>query len=726
MAGKIEVAKAYVTIVPSLEGSQATITKELTGITSTASEKAGDEGGSKFGEKFGARLKKAAAAVGAATVATTAAAVKGISTLTTQAVKNFGDYEQLVGGVEKLFGSSADAVIANADAAFKTAGLSANEYMETVTGFSAALINSLGGDTEAAAALADTALQDMADNANVFGTSMDSVMATYSSLSKGQFQTLDNLKLGFAGTKTGAEEMVAAAEKLDPTFKAQRDSTGKLTLAYGDLVKAIHIVQTDMNITGTTSKEAASTIQGSLGMLSASWTNLLTGLGDESADLGTLFDNVIDSALTVVDNIQPIATRAVQGIATLIQKIAPVVANNLPQIVNTLMPALTSAVISLISSLSSVLPTLLKTVSDLIIRVLPVFMQMLPTILSSLFDMITALATWLAEGDNVNQIIQGILDLVTLLANQLDVILPVLFPALIKIIGAVATELSSPENIKTVLTAVVLVIKAIVDGIIAAAPDFVMAILSIGQQIYNTISQFLNWMADLITPGLEFFINKFRSWGETVKNWVLTLITNVKTSFSTWLTNIKTAFSDGFEAIKTKISDIINGIKGFVTDAINTIAGLPDKALSIGKDLISGLWNGISDKTQWVLDQIAGLGTKITNKVKKVFGVASPSRRFMEIGQYLAEGLGIGYESGMEDVQSDMLKSADGLTASMTGEITAVGTSNASTFASGNTINAGGNTINVYAAEGQDVNQLAEIISEKLDEMTRRKGAVYA
>ena len=168
MAGKIEVAKAYVTIVPSLEGSQATITKELTGITSQASEKAGDEGGSKFGEKFGAGLKKAAAAVDAVTVATTAAAVKGISTLTTQAVKNFGDYEQLVGGVEKLFGSSADAVIANADAAFKTAGLSANEYMETVTGFSGALLRSLGNDTQAAAEMANMAISDMSDIANTY------------------------------------------------------------------------------------------------------------------------------------------------------------------------------------------------------------------------------------------------------------------------------------------------------------------------------------------------------------------------------------------------------------------------------------------------------------------------------------------------------------------------------------------------------------------------------
>lgn len=726
MAGKIEVAKAYVTIVPSLEGSQATITKELTGITSTASEKAGDEGGSKFGEKFGGALKKAAVAVGAATAAVTTKAVKGLASITTEAVKDFGEYEQLVGGVKKLFGSSADTVIANADAAFKTAGKSANDYMETVTGFSAALINSLGGDTEAAADMADMALRDMADNANVFGTDMEAVTAVYGSLSRGMYTTLDNLKLGFAGTKAGATQMVEAAEKIDPTFKAQRDSTGKLTLAYSDLVKAIHIVQDDMKITGTTSNEAATTIQGSLGMLSASWTNLLTGLGDESADLGTLFDNVIDSALTVVSNIEPVVERAIQGFATLLQKAGPILANLLPSIVSTLGPAFISTVVTLIESLSSVLPILLKTINQLIIAVLPVFMQMLPTILSSLFDMITALATWLAEGDNVNQIIQGILDLVTLLANQLDVILPVLLPAVVKIIGAVATELSSPENIKTVLTAVVLVIKAIVDGIIAAAPDFVMAIYNIGQQIYNTISQFLNWMADLITPGLEFFINKFRSWGETVKNWVLTLITNVKTSFSTWLTNIKTAFSDGFEAIKTKISDVINGIKGFVTDAINTIAGLPDKALSIGKDLISGLWNGISDKTQWVLDQIAGLGTKITNKVKKVFGVASPSKVFAEIGGFLAEGLGVGFDDEIGNVQSDMLKSADGLTASMTGEITAVGTSNASTVASGNTINAGGNTINVYAAEGQDVNQLAEIISEKLDEMTRRKGAVYA
>ena len=276
------------------------------------------------------------------------------------------------------------------------------------------------------------------------------------------------------------------------------------------------------------------------------------------------------------------------------------------------------------------------------------------------------------------------------------------------------------------LTAIVLVLKALVDGIIAAAPDFVMAIYNIGQQIYNTISGFINWLADLITPGLEFFINKFRTWGESVKTWVLGLSSNIKTSFSTWLTNIKTAFSDGFTAIKDKISSIITNIKDFVTNAINTLASLPEKAKSIGSQLMEGLIGGIKDKTQWVIDLIGGVGDKITSKLKKTFKIASPSKTFAEIGGYLAEGLGVGWSDEIGDVENEMIKSADGLTASMTGTVTAVGTTGASSLEGGTTINSGGNTINVYASEGQDVNQLAEVISEKLDEMARRRGAVYA
>lgn len=725
MANKIEVAKAYVTIVPSLEGSQATITKELTGITAQASEQAGEEGGSKFGAKFGGAVKKAAVAVGAATVATTAAAVKGIASLTTEAVQNFGEYEQLAGGVKKLFGDSANTVIENSSKAFQTAGLSANEYMETVTGFSAALITSLGGDTEAAASLADTALQDMADNANVFGTDMETVMGVYGSLSKGMYTTLDNLKLGFAGTKEGAQSLVETAEKLDPSFKAQRDSAGKLTLAYADMVKAINIVQKDMGIAGATSNEAATTIQGSLGMLAASWTNLLTGLGDKSADLGTLFDNVIESALTVVDNIQPIAMRAVQGISTLIQKLAPVLAQNLPAMINSLMPALTSAVLALIGSLSSVLPTLLKTVSSLIIQVLPVFMKLLPTVLSSVFEMITSLAQWLSEGDNVKIIVDGVIQLVTFLVGQFSKMLPILLPAIVKIVGDVANELAKPSNVMMIVSSALLILSSVVTALIKAVPELINFVLGVLQNLGDMFRMFKDQAWPIFKAGLDKIIEKFKEWGTSVKDFVVGLISTVKEKFTSWIDGLKTSFSDGFEAVKTKISDIIENIKTFCSDAIGKIGELPDKALNIGKDLITGLWNGISDKTQWVLDKIAGIASKITSKVKNVFGVASPSKAFAEIGGFLAEGLGVGWSEEIGNVESDILKSADGLTASMTGTVTAVGTSSASTV-TGTTVNTGGNTINVYAAEGQNVEELAQVIAIKLEQMTKRKGAVYA
>ena len=173
-----------------------------------------------------------------------------------QAYSEYSNYEQLTGGVETLFGKSADELMKYAQNAYKTAGMSANEYMETVTSFSSSLLKSLGGDTEKAVEYADKALRDMSDNANKMGTSIDSIQAVYSSLARGIYTTLDNLKLGFAGTKTGAEELLKEAEKLDKNFKAQRDSSGKLTLAYADMVDAIHIVQTEMGITGTTAKEA--------------------------------------------------------------------------------------------------------------------------------------------------------------------------------------------------------------------------------------------------------------------------------------------------------------------------------------------------------------------------------------------------------------------------------------------------------------------------------------
>ena len=313
---------------------------------------------SSFAGSIGGALGTAAK-VGAAalTAASTAAAA-----LTKQAIDGYKEYEQLVGGVDTLFGESSAAVQANAAKAFETAGLSANEYMSTVTSFSASLLQSLDGDTAAAAQYADMAIRDMSDNANKMGTSMDSIQNAYQGFAKQNYTMLDNLKLGYGGTKSEMERLVADAEKLDSSFKAQRDSSGNLALSYSDVVDAIHIVQTEMGITGTTAEEARS--------------NLVTGLATDGADIGQLVDNLVTTIIGengeggVLNNILPAVARALNGIMQLVTTIVPklvpiivdVIVSNLPMLIDAGLQIL----IALIGGLAQALPQLIAAIPEII------------------------------------------------------------------------------------------------------------------------------------------------------------------------------------------------------------------------------------------------------------------------------------------------------------------------------------------------------------------------
>ena len=714
MAGNIEVAKAFVTIVPSLEGSQATITKELTGVTSEASEKAGKDGGSKFGEHFASALKGAGAAIGAAMTAATAAA----------------------GAATKKFVDSAKEVANYGDEIDKTSqklGISSKSYQEWD------YVMKICGTEMSSMTTGMKTLTNKLDDAKN-GSEQAQAMFAALGLSMEDLNSLSREDLfeaaiaGFQGMADSTERAALAndlfgkaGQNLAPLFNMTSEDTADLIDKANDLGM---IMGEDDVKSAAAFKDAMTTLEGALtGLKNNIMIEFLPGLTTLSDGLAAVFagDESGMSSITaglqeLVSKLTTMAPKFLQLGQTIITSLISGFGPMLPQLAGAIFGVLNQALVTL----TGMLPQLLPVIKTGISATMKSVMQCLPIILTSLFELITDLAKWLSEDDNIHTFVQGVLDLITLIANQLDVILPILLPAVVKIIGQVAVELSSPQNIQTLLTAVVLVLKALVDGIIAAAPDFVMAIYNIGQQIYNTISGFINWLADLITPGLEFFINKFRSWGESVKNWALGLSSSIKSSFSTWLTNVKTAFSDGLTAIKDKISTIITNIKDFVTNAINTIASLPEKAKQIGSELLAGLWNGIKDKKQWLLDQLASIGDSITGKLKKVFKINSPSKVFAEIGGYLADGLGVGWSDEIGDVQDEMTKTANGLTASMTGTVTAVGTTGASSLEGGTTINSGGNTINVYASEGQDVNELAQVISEKLDEMARRRGAVYA
>lgn len=230
------------------------------------------------------------------------------------AISSYADYEQLVGGVDTIFKNASGKVQKYASEAYKTAGISANNYMETVTSFSASLIQSLEGDTEKAAEVANQAIIDMSDNANKMGTSMQSIQNAYQGFAKQNYMMLDNLKLGYGGTKTEMERLILDAEKLDQTFRATRDTNGDLTMSYAEIVEAIHIVQTDMDITGTTAKEASETISGSVASMKSAWANLVAGLGSDTADMDKLIDEFVKSADTALDNLIPVAQKAFLGL----------------------------------------------------------------------------------------------------------------------------------------------------------------------------------------------------------------------------------------------------------------------------------------------------------------------------------------------------------------------------------------------------------------------------
>ena len=298
---------------------------------------------------------KTAAKIGTAAVG---AAATGIVALTKSAVENYAEYEQLVGGVETLFGTSADKVQEYASNAYKTAGLSANEYMETVTSFSASLLQSLGGDTEAAAEYADRAVTDMSDNANKMGTSMEMIQNAYQGFAKQNYTMLDNLKLGYGGTKTEMERLIKDAASLKDVQAELGVTVDANSLSFGNIVNAISVMQSKMGIAGTTAEEANKTISGSINAMKGAWSNLIVGIADENANFEELVNNFVETLVGddngeggVINNILPRVEVAMEGAGKLVESLMPIIIDKVPTIVNKWLPKILNSGISIVRSI---------------------------------------------------------------------------------------------------------------------------------------------------------------------------------------------------------------------------------------------------------------------------------------------------------------------------------------------------------------------------------------
>lgn len=532
--------------------------------------------GGKLSGVMGTALKGTGVAIGAA--------VAGVSALTKSSLDAYADFEQLTGGVETLFKTSADKVMQYADEAYKSAGLSANEYMETVTSFSASLLQGLGGDTDLAADVANQAIIDMSDNANKMGSDMASIQNAYQGFAKQNFTMLDNLKLGYGGTKEEMQRLLDDAEKL------QKEKFG-VDVEYdmnnfADVIQAIHTVQEEMDIAGTTSKEAATTIQGSLGMMKGAWQNLVTGLGDENADLDGLIDNFIQSVITVGENIMPEVERILVGIGEMVATMLPQVIQMIPELINSVLPGIIESASGLVTTLCTAIvdnaPTLIDSALQLILTLTNAILENLPMIIECGFQAILQLALGIAEA------------------------LPTLIPTIVEVILTIVTYLI--ENIDLLVDAAIAIITGLAEGLINALPVLIEKAPEI---IEKLVIALVNNVPKLLEAAVK-----------VIETLATGLITNVP-------------------KLLAKIPQIMTSLKnGF----LNLCSGFAD----VGKNIIDGLWNGIQNGWNWLTDKVSSLAKGLLDAAKSALGIASPSKEFRKIGEFCVAGFNDGIDDLMD------------------------------------------------------------------------------
>jgi phage-related protein len=612
--------------------------------------------------KIGSMAKTSATAV----AGMVAAATTAVATLAGLSVKQYAEYEQLTGGVETLFKNSSDKVMEYANNAYKAAGMSANEYMNTITGFAASLLQGLGGDTEKAAKIGNMAVEDMADNANKMGTSIELIQNAYQGFAKQNYTMLDNLKLGFGGTKEEMQRLLQEASKI---------SGIKYDISnFSDIIEAIHVIQNEMGITGTTAKEAASTIEGSLSMTKSAWTNLLTGMADDNADFDKLVDNLVNSVGTLGENLLPRIEIAINGIGKLIDKLLPSIINKIPELISSILPGMVQAGINVTSSLVNgiveSLPMLLEIGLQALTTLGKGIAKNLPTLIPTIVNLMVSMCDMIIE--NLPLIVDVAIDIILALVQGLVSALPTLIAEVPRIINSFANAIYNA--LPQILMAGVQIIGMLIKGLIQSIPTLVANIPQIIMAIVNVFT-LMNWASigkNLIT-GI----------GNGIKSMVSNIGTVAKFTAESVVNGIKGIFTSGGSIGRNLISWVTNGISSSVGNlvqaaknvAISAIQGLKnilswDSAASIGKNLIQGLWNGISNMGGWIMDKIGGFASNIIGGIKDFFGIHSPSRVMRDlIGTNIVKGIGVGIDIETPNLEKDIDANMKDLLAKMKGTV---------------------------------------------------------
>lgn len=643
----IELAKAYVQIIPSAQGIGGQIKKELGGEVEPAAEETGVSAGQKL---FGAIRKIAAAA--------------GIGKVIKDSIVAGADLEQSIGGIETLFKESADQVIANAKRAYQTAGMSANDYMELTTGFSASLLSSLGNDTAKAADVADMAMTDMSDNSNKMGTNMEDIKNAYQGFAKQNYTMLDNLKLGYGGTQNEMKRLLEDARKITGvTYDIDN---------LADVYQAIHVIQGELDITGTTAKEAASTISGSLNAMKAAYQNVMGNLA-LGEDIGPSLNALKETTVTFVrDNLLPAAVNVVSALPTALVSLAA-------QLAAPMLHAGVQAVLSLAAGLTSAIPELLREATkalegivNAIITGVPALinagmlllnglvqglLEAVPELLAALPGIVDNLTTTLAAFlpqfiSAVNLLVMGVVQALPTAIQQIVAVLPTLIDSLINVLLTLMPEIVDAGL--ALLSALVADLPEIISAVAAAIPEIVDAI----------VNAILSSIPLLIDAGIQLLTMLVGNLPAIINGIVSALPTIINSIVNAVLGSIPLLIRSGiqlFVALVSNLPAIISGVVAAVPQIIDAIvggfAGGFDAMANIGLNLIKGIWSGISDAAAWLKSKIAGFFGGVVDSIRDFFGIHSPSRLMAGIGKNMALGIGVGWEDTFPDIAEDITDS---------------------------------------------------------------------
>lgn len=573
----------------------------------------------------------------------------GITALGKSALTSFARNEQLVGGVDTLFKESSKKLQQYADEAYKTAGVSANDYMEISTDFSARLLQSLGGDTDKAVEFANKAIIDMSDNANKMGTNIESIKYAYKGFAKQNYMMLDNLKLGYGGTRTEMERLLKDAQKISGIEYNIEN--------FNDVIDAIHVIQTELDITGTTQKEAMATIEGSMKMAKSAWNNFITGIGRDNTNFDKIVDNLIESITavgnniiprikTITDNISKALPKLLNSLLPVIQKELPTIANMIiPSIVttaNTLLETLTEALISMLPTLMKIVPQLIDTATKIyqsimtaLINLLPSLANILPQLVTSFIGIIQALSTQIIN--MLPTLLTNIQNAIIQIIPMFVTILPQLLNTFLQIAGEIAMGLVEiiPDLIPQIVEAILGIIDTLLDNIDLVIDVGIEILLALVDGIIQSVPVLLEKAPEIIRKLVEAIIR-----------------------------NLPKLFQAGGQVIGSLVGGLIRAIPQVIKAGgklISTIgsflAKLPGMALKSAVNMISGLVKGISNGFGKVGQAMRNLASNAMAKFKQKFGIHSPSTVMFKLGGYVDEG----FINGVEDMQNDVDKALTGM-----------------------------------------------------------------